>query len=94
MNISRRYTDFKLSNESLMNNDLTRLRSNYNLTTDDFIEEIIYEIDNKGNNDDKSFDLKLLQSTMTVYAPTIFQKIRGKDSKMINHFKSFDLLAN
>lgn len=56
-----------------MNIDIiTRLKSNYHLTTDDFIEEIIYEIDNKGNNDDKSFDLKLLQSTMTVYAPTIF----------------------
>ncbi|CAD8195769.1 unnamed protein product [Paramecium octaurelia] len=94
INLVRRYTDSRYCNDSILSNDIARLKSDYNLTTDDFLEEIIYEIDSKGTNTEKSLDLKLLPSTMTVYTPKIFQKIREKDAKMINHFKSFDLVAN
>ncbi|CAD8202343.1 unnamed protein product [Paramecium octaurelia] len=94
INILRRYTDYKFQNETVSNNDNAKLKSNYNLDTDDFIEEILYEIDNKGSQNENTVELKLLQSTFTVYAPTIFQKIRERDKNMINPFKSFDLIAN
>ncbi|CAD8111637.1 unnamed protein product [Paramecium sonneborni] len=89
----RQTQTYRTINDSF-NNDICKLLINYNLKIEDFHEEITYNIDNDSSQNEKLIDLKLLQSTMIVYAPAVFQKIRQKDNKMINHFESFDLIAN
>ncbi|CAD8115621.1 unnamed protein product [Paramecium sonneborni] len=72
-------------------NDLCKLEFKYKITQQQINEETHFVIPPE---QDLDVELRLLASTITIYAPKVFFKLRKKDWQVNNYTKSFDPIKN
>lgn len=72
--------------------DIHRIKDVYGFTNEDIAEEISYEIAETEEKDLR--ELKLMKSSMIIYSPKVFERIRTKDESVVNLYESFDPISN